>query len=455
MTIRGGGRPRGDSQAHPLESGSSRGRGDADPRRAAPRVAYGRSAYGRSAYAAEGGHHFLRFLVFALILAALVLVAMATVFRPLLAKAVVGWADTNPTMLRVPFVADLVREDLGAALTTPAGTSTTPVEFVVNDGDTPATLAPRLKESALIADERAFIFEATEADLASRLQTGRYLIAGNLTPAQVVTALVNNRITVTTIDVTFREGLRLEQLVAKLQTIQSGVDAKAFYDLVTHPPASLVNDYPFLKLRTWDSLEGFLYPATYTLRTDAQDPTRAEDLVRMMLDQFGQHVDADRLAAAKDAGGLAKVLILGSIVEREAAVDSDRPLIAGVYQNRLDHRPRILNADPTILYALDTENLGKLPFEQWQQYFFWKTANADLNSIDLSGDLAGFQTYQRAGLPPWPLCTPTVASIDAALHPNTKAGYFYFVAIPNGGGKHAFAKTASEFDQLLHKYGYR
>jgi UPF0755 protein len=455
MTIRGGGRPRDpESRREPQAR-----RLDPQPAGWTP-VPPGRDGVAgtRPAYPIArrgGGHHALRFLGFALVLAALVLIAMATVLRPVLVRGVVTWAEDNPSAVNLPFVADLVREDLGTALTTPAGTNADPVIFTVESGDTPTTLAPRLRSAGLIADERAFVFEASLADLGSRLQAGRYLVAGNLTAAQVVTALLENRITVTTIDVTFREGLRLEQIVAKLQTVKSSVDPKEFYDLVEHPPADLVADYPFLADRTWTSLEGFLYPATYTLRTDAQDPTKAEDLVRMMLDQFGQRMTADRRDAAESQGGLAKVLVLASIVEREAAVDEERPLIAGVYQNRLDHKPRILNADPTILYGLDTVALDDLPFDDWQTYFFWKTAGRDLNTVDLPKDLAGYQTYQRAGLPPGPICSPSEASIEAALDPNTKTGYFYFVAIPDGGGKHAFAKTSKEFGDLLRKYGYQ
>ena len=70
-------------------------------------------------------------------------------------------------------------------------------------------------------------------------------------------------------------------------------------------------------------------------------------------------------------------------------------------------------------------------------------------------ELAGYQTYAVAGLPPGPIATPTVASIDAALKPNDKDGYLYFVAIPDGEGKHAFAKTYEEHQANLKKYGYR
>jgi UPF0755 protein len=446
MTIRGGGRPRTTSQARPL---------DPDPPSWTP--GDGRGAPRRTSYPGRRrGHHPLQFLLFALALAALVLFAMVTVLRPLVASAVVGWADDNPSAYRMPFVRDLVRENLGGALTETAGTSADPVEFTVNPRDTPQTLAPRLESAALIRNQRAFLFEATEADLGEHLQAGTFAIPANLTAGGVVAALTNPELKVTTIQVNFREGLRLEQIVAKLETISSKVDPQAFYDLVTKPPSDLVADYPFLNGRSWPTLEGFLAPATYTLRIDDQNATDAEGLLRMMLDAWQQQVGAERIAAAAKHGGLGKVLTLASIVEHEAVVDSERPVIAGVYQNRLARLhgvPAILNADPTILYALDTVALRGQPLPTWQSYFFWK-AVGNLADVQLPADLAGFQTYQRAGLPPWPICTPSVPSIDAALAPDTKSGYLYFVAIPDGGGKHAFARTYAEHQANLKKYGY-
>ena len=68
--------------------------------------------------------------------------------------------------------------------------------------------------------------------------------------------------------------------------------------------------------------------------------------------------------------------------------------------------------------------------------------------------LAGYNTYKRRGLPPGPIATPSLASIDAALKPDTKSGYTYFVAIPEGQGAHDFSKTLAEHEQKLDKYGY-
>jgi UPF0755 protein len=153
------------------------------------------------------------------------------------------------------------------------------------------------------------------------------------------------------------------------------------------------------------------------------------------------------------------VLSLASIVEREAVLDDERALIAGVYQNRMDGLPgiknKILNADPTVIYAVDTVKLAELPFESWKAYTFWTVPEGvALKNVVLPDDLLGFQTYTQPGLIPAPIVTPTVASIDAALHPDTADKYLYFLAIPDGNGAHVFAKTAKEHDANRKKYGY-
>ncbi len=255
--------------------------------------------------------------------------------------------------------------------------------FTVASGDTPATLAPKLLEAGVIDSERAFLFEARTTDLAARLAAGRYSLAGNLTPAQVVTGLVDNRIVTTSVPVTFREGLRLEQITALLTKVNTenhtAVDPAAFYNLVTKPTDALLGDYPWLldeNVRPKGaSLEGFLYPATYDLRTDGTNPTTADDLVRMMLDAWINAVGQDKLdVPAKRGLTFYQVLTLASIVEREAVLDEERPLIAGVYQNRIDRVPSVkhglLQADPTVIYAVDTVNLGKYS-PDWVNYRFW------------------------------------------------------------------------------------
>jgi len=462
VSIRGGRNPR--DQARPLASGAyegadlpswraSDGRGGPPPGRRPDRR--------RDAPGSLPG--LLRFLLFSLVLAAVVLLAGLTALRPLVKAAVVGWAWDNPGSLRLPFVADFIREDLGPVLTAPAGGTHEEAVFEVLPGDTVGALATRLRDGGFITSDRAFIFTAFEAKLVDDLQAGLFLLRRDMTPSEVVTALVQARVLVTTIDVTFREGLRLEQLVAKLQTVSSSVDPKAFHELVVQPTASLLADYPWLHLPDGASLEGFLYPATYTLVISANggpfEITTAEGLVRMMLNKFHDAVGDARLKVAESRGlSFYGVLSLASIVEREAVLDEERPLIAGVYQNRLEGKggsKTILNADPTVLYAVDTMKLRDLPFGEWVNYFFWSVPEGGLGGIEVSKDLQGYQTYQNRGLTPGPICTPTVASIDAALEPDTTEGYLYFLAIPNSDGQHVFAKTLAEHNANKKKYGYQ
>ncbi|HYM83456.1 MAG TPA: endolytic transglycosylase MltG [Candidatus Dormibacteraeota bacterium] len=443
MTLRGGGRPRDRGpQAHPLDGS------DALPpaRRAPGPVPTRDERTGR-----RGGSPVRPFLVLGAG-AIVVLAVLWLVVWPVLTGAIGDWAVGNPSTWRLPLLGDIVAQRLAPALAEKASEDPGPVDWVVVPGDTVATVADRLVADGLVRSRPAFLYAAMEQDLGSKLVAGTFRLDHDMTPPQVVTALIEARVVIPTLDVTFREGLRLEQLVAKLETIQSAVDPKTFYDLATHPPASLLNDYPWLKLPAGATLEGYLYPATYTIRTDK---TTADDLIRMMLDAFYKRVGADRLQVPASRGlTFAQVLALASIVEQEAKLDEERPLIAGVYQNRLSTRPFLLNADPTVIYAVDSAQLASLPIDQWKTYSFWNLPPAAMAKVQVPSALAGYQTYVHPGLIPGPISSPTVASIDAALQPDTADKYLYFVLIPNSGGKHAFARTYAEHLANLKKYGY-
>lgn len=406
---------------------------------------------------------FIKFLLFAGILAALVLLVLLTALRPLVRAGVVGWAWDNPSSIKsFPFIADLVEEDLGAALTAPAGTDATEKSFTVNPGDNIDALAPRLKEAGFIGSERAFLFVALQTDLNADLKSGNYILRGDMTPTEVADALVRAAVVVRTLDITFREGLRIEQMTALLQTLDSGIDPDEFYQLAKHPE-TLLADYPWLEaiLPKGASLEGFLYPDTYQVVTatngGATPVTNADALIRRLLDRFYEKVGDARINVPEARGlNFYQIVTLASIVEHEAIVEEERALIAGVYQNRLDGlggRAKILNADPTVTFATDTMALAKLPFAEWKTYFFWKVPAGPLAEVKVDEALKGYQTYQRGGMIPGPISTPSLASIDAALTPNKADGYFYFVAIPDTK-THAFAKTLAEHNANLRKYGY-
>ena len=453
MTLRSGRRPRDrhDQQARPYDEDAYATEFSTDEDRLPGR----RDSGGRSGGSGLGG--LLRFVLFALVLAGLVLVVALTALRPVVNSVVLSIAENNPATLQLPFVKDIVRQDLGAALTLPASADPTQVEFLVEPGDTASSIADRLQSQGLLSDSRAFVFIAIDRRLTGDLQQGTFVLRRNLTPDQLVTALLNPPV-VKYVDIALRTGLRLEQLTAKLETLSDlEMDPEAFYKLVKSPPASLLDDYPWLKAALADapagsSLEGFLWPSSYRVLPD----TTPDELVRLMLDKFIANVGEGRLAVAPERGlTFYQVLVLASIVEREAQIDAEKPLIAGVYTNRLNPKkwPRdVLESDPTIFYVHDTLELAKLKVADWTQYVFWAPIEGGLTDVALPADVAGYNTYTHKGLPPGPLCTPTLTSIDAALEPDTAAGYLYFLAKGDGSGTSAFAKTLAEHEANIKKY---
>jgi UPF0755 protein len=488
MSVRGGNGPRDErSQAHPLKPGEPSTHRPVSPPPSRPPTsarppASGKagtsakpSAAGKPAYPApqrpdraqtqprpprrrsdpHAGHGLLRFGVFVGVLAVLVGVLSLTVFRPLASAAVASWAMDNPSTWRLPLVGDFVAEQLADDLERPASDDPSEVAFEVLSGDTVAAVGDRLAAADLLSSRPAFEFAAMQDGLAEKLTAGTFTLRRDMTPTEVVNGLVENRVVMVTTKVTFREGLRLEQMTAKLQITDSKVDPREFYDIATKPPAALLADFPWLELPEGATLEGFLYPATYTLRIDDEDPTTADDLIRMLLQEFYDEVGPARMdVPAERELSFYEVLTLASVVEAEAKLDEERPLIAGVYENRRTTRPFIFNADPTVIYAVDTMQLRDLEFERWKEFSFWNPPGGALKDIAVSEDLQQYQSYQVRGMPPAPILSPTAKSIDAALAPDTEAGYFYFVLIPDSGGKHAFAKTFAEHNANLRKYGY-
>ena len=465
MTIRSGGRPRDRRQPHARRFESDAYATDYVPEAYEPSRRSGNGDGGgrRGGRGGSGIGGVVKFLVFTLVLAALVLLIALTALRPLVNNAILSWAADSPAALNLPFVADLVREDLGDALTEPVSDDPEQVEFLVEEGDTAMTIATRLASDRLIKDGRAFVFIASDRELTGSLQQGTFVLRRNMTPEQLVVALLAPP-EVPYVELALRTGLRLEQITAKLQTLPAlEMDPREFYELAKEPPAALLADYPWLERVLEDvpegtkpSLEGFLWPSTYNLLPD----TTPEELIRRMLDGFIAAVTEAKLTVPQERGlTFYQVLTLASIVEREAVLNEERSLIAGVYQNRLDGIPgiknKIFNADPTVIYGFDTVQLSEREFETWKDYVFWDVPkDIAMKDIVLPDELIGFQTYTQPGLIPAPIVTPTLASIDAALHPDTADKFIYFLAIPDESGKHVFAKNLDEHNANRREHGY-
>jgi UPF0755 protein len=454
MTIRSGGRPPDGraAQASPYDPDAYATESIPEYSEPSPR-----NHGGGRGHRGGGLFGFLKFLVFALVLAALVLGVALTVLRPVVSSAVMNIATDNPAALQLPFVKEIVAENLGDALTRPVSTEATQVEFLIEKGDTAKTVANHLENQGLLTDSRAFVYISVTRNLTAALQQGTFILRKNMTPDQLVSALLAPP-EVKYVDIALRTGLRLEQVTAKLETLTDlQMDTSEFYDIAKSPPAELVNDYPWLKTilataPTNASLEGFLAPSTYRVLPD----TAPEELIRLMLNKFALDVGPDRMNVPAARGmTFYQVLTLASIVDREAMLDEEKPLIAGVYQNRLDPKlfPRgTLESDPTIFYVHDSLQLSTTPVKDWTKYVFWAPIAGGLTGDPLPPELAGYNTVKSPGLPPGPICTPTITSIDAALEPDTTDGYLYFLAKGDGSQTSAFAKTFKEHQANIKKY---
>jgi UPF0755 protein len=309
----------------------------------------------------------------------------------------------------------------------PASDDHTPVVFIVEAGETAGDIALRLEHLGLINDAELFRLLARYHKVDSKLEAGRYELRADMTMEEIIEALQHGRLE--EIMVTIPEGWRAEQ-IAEVLTEKMGVDGEEFLALVQGGDF----DYEFLHDRPpGATLEGFLFPDTYYLPVQ---PT-ALDIIERMLANFDQRFTSElRQAAVEREMTIHQVVTLASIVEREAVVAEERPVIAGVFLNRLT-AGMTLDACPTVQYALGyQEDTG-----QW-----WKTP---LTLEELNRVNSPYNTYLHRGLPPGPICNPGLASIQAVLEP-VESDYLYFVA--KGDGSHAFAKTFEEHLQNQQKY---
>jgi UPF0755 protein len=374
---------------------------------------------------------------------------------PLLGGFFRGLAEENPDWLRLPFVADAVRDDLGDRLDQPAGPDDTPIDFVIAPNTSARQITDDLVERGVVTDRLAFSYVLINEGFASRLRAGNHTLHRNMTPREVAAELQRAPTAQgTRLTIALRDGLRIEQVTAYLLTIeQLEFDPAEFFELASSPPAELVSDYPMLATLPADrSLEGYLAFGVFEVERNIS----AEDFLRRLLQT--RQADIGDLVDQPPPPGLTDfydVLTLASIVEAEAALDEERPLVAGVYLNRLDTGrwpTGLLNADPTVLYGNDTVNLRAMEVSEWVNYVFWAPPGRAMAEIPLRDDLAGYQTYLRRGIPPGPIRSPTRASIEAVLDADTEDGYLYFVARSDGSRAHAFARTFEEHVANIERY---
>ncbi len=375
----------------------------------------------------------LRFLVVVMVLATLVACGGLVASRLAPAQPVTapgGTPSTSPNGSGGGLEGQLLAIYLalrGGDVNRPAGTDDTTVTFAVRSGDTTTVIGDRLQAAGLVRDAEVFRLYVRSQGADGKLEAGDYRLRSTMSVAEIATVLRHAKAAAST--VTLREGLRAEETADVLAagTSQSSAGLLAVMKTGRFDYAAL-KDKPAAA-----SLEGYLFPDTYEIAATAT-PTQVVDL---LLKTFDQRVTAAmRQQAAARQQTIFQVLTVASLVEREAQLASERPIIASVYLNRLA-KGMALEADSTVQYALGYDSKGKT---------WWRTLALD----DLRRDAGPYSTYLNRGLPPGPICSPGLASIQAVLAP-AKTDYLYYYA--KGDGSHAFARTFEEHQQNMKTYG--
>jgi UPF0755 protein len=295
---------------------------------------------------------------------------------------------------------------------TPPAPFTEPRMVTVEKGESFRQVARALKAAGVIRSEALFHLYGSLTGDPRKVKPGDYAFRGGELMPEVMRHLVRGDFVVVTI--TIPEGLTLHEIAQRVG--QSGLVCADDFEREARGGA-MVRALGLMPL----GAEGYLFPATYRLSPRA----RVNDILFAMLTRFYQVITPKVEEQLFDMGMTTRqMLTMASIVEKEAKVPGERPLIAGVFYNRLKQGIP-LQSDPTAEYSLDGDDA---------------TASAAVRTP------SAYNTYLIAGLPPGPIANPGLRSIDAALYP-AHTEFLYFVA--RDDGTHVFSKTLKEHDQAI------
>lgn len=322
------------------------------------------------------------------------------------------------TTLRIALIIALVASALGFIALNSAPSMMQGEDFIVREGESVRGVARRLKALNLITSENFFHYSGRLAGkiAGSGIRKGKYRIAPGSSSLRILYALMRGD--VVTARVTVPEGFNLYQIAARLEA--SGVAGEGEFLYYAFNPSharALGVDAP--------SVEGYLFPDTYII-PEASD---ARDVIALMYRRTKTVLARLDSALLRESGLSAHTLLtLASLIEKETAVGSERARVASVFHNRLNKNMK-LDCDPTVRYAT-RKFTGRIGYR------------------DLAYD-SPFNTYLYRGLPPTPICSPGLASIEAALSPET-TDYLYFVS--RNDGSHYFSKTLKEHNRAVQYY---
>ena len=290
-----------------------------------------------------------------------------------------------------------------------------PVELTVPSGATFREVVDTLQARGVVTKPRLFRAYARLKGLDREVRSGEYAFLSPIPWSQILRDLTEGR--VLTQALTIPEGFTLKQMAPRIATI-TGLEEDSVMANLTAASAELDWGVP------GPGLEGYLFPDTYRLAPGVP----LGEVLGAMVARYHEVWTPERLAL-REALGMAEgeLVTLASIVQAEARLQEEMPTIASVYHNRLD-RGQILQADPTVLYALGGPRARLL-----------------YAAMDSVADHP-YNTYTHAGLPPGPIGAPGLAALDAALSP-AETDYYYFVAHPDG--THIFSSTLAQHNRAV------
>jgi UPF0755 protein len=311
---------------------------------------------------------------------------------------------------------------------TPVSTTSEPVAFTIEPGEVPSQVSDNLLSQRLIRDRNAFDLYLRLTGAGSNFEAGTFLLNRNMTMVQIVEALQHGKSNQVT--VTIPEGFPLREQAKFVERSKLG-KATDYLAIAAEPAWSAAFDFLASRpAKAKPPLEGYLFPDTYSV-----EPGDVRGLVKAQLTQFGAVFNASlRAQIAKStpnrpAETIEAIVILASMVDREANTSTDRGNVCSVYFNRLQLKMP-LGVDATLLYAL-----GRLTPEPTY-------AELQLNSP--------YNTRKHAGLPPGPIGNPGKAAILACINPPKTNFLYYFT---DRQGKTHFETNQADFERDIATYG--
>jgi UPF0755 protein len=303
-------------------------------------------------------------------------------------------------------------------LTTPRLAQAPEQDFVIEPGESLSSVVNRLEQAGVLRNGRALRAYLIWSGQDTGVQAGTYRLSASMTALQVARALQSPAPGKAVLVVL--AGWRMEEVAAALPSSGLQVSPEEFLAAARQPPA-----FGGL-LPAGASAEGFLFPDQYVLPRE----TDAEALLVLLVQNFAFHLTPElRQGFARQGLDVYQAVTLASLIEREAMVDEEMPLIASVFYNRLAVG-MTLGSDASVQYALGYNHV---------QNTWWTNP---LSSLDLEVD-SPYNTYRYPGLPPGPICSPSLAALQAVASP-ANTPYFYFRARCDGSGRHFFAETYEE-----------